>query len=77
MEWGDALMRRRNSPRGFQQARVIFDAAREMLGKRPASMRAARAGDAARPVGGVQAGVRAAESAPARPLRRRRTIGWR
>jgi hypothetical protein len=38
-EWGDAVMRRRNSPEAFQQARVIFDAAKMILGKRPNSIR--------------------------------------
>jgi hypothetical protein len=34
VEWGDALMRR-DSPEQFQQARVIFDSARRILGKAP------------------------------------------
>jgi Tc toxin complex TcA C-terminal TcB-binding domain len=34
VEWGDALMRR-DSPEQFQQARVIFDSARTILGPRP------------------------------------------
>ena len=34
VEWGDALMRR-DSPEQFQQARVIFDSARRILGQRP------------------------------------------
>jgi hypothetical protein len=34
VEWGDALMRR-DSPEQFQQARVIFDCARQILGKHP------------------------------------------
>jgi len=34
VEWGDALMRR-NSPEQFQQARVIFDSAKTILGPRP------------------------------------------
>ena len=38
-EWGDAMMRRRNSPESFQQARVIFDAAKKILGERPESIR--------------------------------------
>jgi hypothetical protein len=37
-EWGDAVMRRRNCPEGFQQARVIFNAAQRILGKRPDSI---------------------------------------
>ena len=31
VEWGDALRRRGNSPEAFDQARVIFDAAHEIL----------------------------------------------
>lgn len=31
LEWGDALMRR-NSPEGFQQARVAFDMMRKLMG---------------------------------------------
>ena len=38
-EWGHALMRRRRSPEAFQQGRVIFDAARKVLGPRPISVR--------------------------------------
>lgn len=38
-EWGHAVMRRRNSPEAFQQARVVFDAARMVLGQRPVSIR--------------------------------------
>jgi len=34
VEWGDALMRR-DSPEQFQQARVIFDSARRILGRQP------------------------------------------
>jgi len=36
-EYGDALMRK-NSPEHFQQARVVFDAMRRVLGKRPVSL---------------------------------------
>ncbi|GCE06809.1 neuraminidase-like domain-containing protein [Dictyobacter aurantiacus] len=38
LQWGDALMRH-NSPEAFQQARVIFDTAERILGKRPRSVR--------------------------------------
>jgi hypothetical protein len=34
LEWGDALMRR-NSPEAFEQARVVFDVMRKILGKHP------------------------------------------
>jgi hypothetical protein len=34
LDWGDALMRR-NAPEAFQQARVIFDAMRRILGPHP------------------------------------------
>jgi Tc toxin complex TcA C-terminal TcB-binding domain len=34
-EWGDAIMRRGNSPESLQQARVLFSAARRILGERP------------------------------------------
>jgi hypothetical protein len=37
-DWGDAIMRRRDSREAFQQARVIFDAAGKLLGKRPATI---------------------------------------
>ncbi|GHO56150.1 neuraminidase-like domain-containing protein [Ktedonobacter robiniae] len=38
LQWGDALVRH-NSPEAFQQARVIFDTAESILGKRPRSVR--------------------------------------
>jgi hypothetical protein len=38
-EWGDATIRRRHSPESFQQARVIFDAAKMILGERPDNIR--------------------------------------
>ena len=38
LEWGDAVMRRGNSPEAFQQARLIFDAAKLILGKAPTSV---------------------------------------
>ena len=38
-EWGQALMRRRRTPEATQQARVIFDAARMILGPIPLSVR--------------------------------------
>jgi hypothetical protein len=34
-EWGDAIMRRGESREAFQQARVVFDAAKRILGERP------------------------------------------
>jgi hypothetical protein len=39
VEWGDALRRRGNSPEAFQQARVVFDAARLILGPPPRKVR--------------------------------------
>ncbi len=39
MEWGDALTRSGNSPEAFEQARVIFDTARSILGKTPHGVR--------------------------------------
>ena len=38
LQWGDALMRH-NSPEAFQQARLIFDTATRILGKRPHSVK--------------------------------------
>ncbi len=38
VEWGDALMRRGNSPETFQQARLIFDAASLIMGKEPCNV---------------------------------------
>ena len=38
LQWGDALMRQ-NSPEAFQQARVIFDTAERVLGRRPRSVK--------------------------------------
>ena len=35
VEWGDALMRRRRSPEAFQQARLLFDTAARIVGRRP------------------------------------------
>ncbi len=34
LDWGDAIMRR-DAPEAFQQARVVFDTAAKILGKRP------------------------------------------
>jgi len=34
LDWGDAIMRH-DAPEAFQQARVVFDAAAKLLGKRP------------------------------------------
>lgn len=39
VEWGEAVMRRGNSQEAMQQARVIFDAAKLILGKDPRSVR--------------------------------------
>jgi hypothetical protein len=39
VEWGDAVRRRGDSPEAWQQARVIFDAARLILGKAPRAVR--------------------------------------
>jgi hypothetical protein len=39
LEWGDAVIRRGNSPEAFQQARVIFDAAGLILGRTPYNVR--------------------------------------
>jgi hypothetical protein len=39
VEWGDAVRRRGGSPEAFQQARVVFDAARRILGHAPRKMR--------------------------------------
>ena len=39
VEWGDALRRRGNAPEAFQQARVLFDTAKMILGKRPRAVR--------------------------------------
>ena len=39
VEWGDAVMRRGNSPEAYQQARVIFDAAAVILGQSPVDVR--------------------------------------
>ena len=39
VEWGEAVMRRGNSPEAFQQARLIFDTATLILGKTPYSVR--------------------------------------
>lgn len=39
VEWGEAVMRRGNSPEAFQQARVIFDAAGSILGQAPVNLR--------------------------------------
>ena len=38
-EWGDAVMRRGNSPESLQQARVVFAAAKRILGERPDTIR--------------------------------------
>jgi len=38
LQWGDALMRRK-SPEAFQQARLIFDTAARILGRRPRSVK--------------------------------------
>jgi hypothetical protein len=35
LEWGHALMRRRRSPEAFQQARLLFDTAAKITGRRP------------------------------------------
>jgi len=35
IDWADALMRRRNSPEAFQQARVLYDTAARITGPRP------------------------------------------
>ncbi len=35
LEWGHALMRRRRSPEAFQQARLLFDTAAKIAGRRP------------------------------------------
>ena len=35
VDWGDALMRRRRSPEAFQQARLLYDLAAKILGRRP------------------------------------------
>jgi len=35
VDWGDALMRRRRSPEAFQQARLIYDMAAKITGRRP------------------------------------------
>ncbi|MGA2167154.1 MAG: neuraminidase-like domain-containing protein [Terracidiphilus sp.] len=35
VEWGDALMRRRRSPEAFQQARLLYDTAAKITGRRP------------------------------------------
>ena len=63
VEWGDALRRRGNAPEAFQQARVIFDAARVILG--PTSR--ARCACARRP--------RRRPSAASRPTSRRSIRG--
>jgi hypothetical protein len=39
VEWGEAVMRRGNSPEAFQQVRVIFDAAGLILGQAPVNVR--------------------------------------
>jgi Tc toxin complex TcA C-terminal TcB-binding domain len=39
VEWGDAVRRRGDSPEAFQQARVVFDAARQILGHAPRKVR--------------------------------------
>jgi Tc toxin complex TcA C-terminal TcB-binding domain len=39
VEWGDSLRRRASAPEAFAQARVIFDAAHEILGRRPRAVR--------------------------------------
>jgi len=38
LEWGDELMRRRRSPEAFQQARLLYDTAGKILGRRPRSV---------------------------------------
>jgi hypothetical protein len=35
VDWGDALMRRRRSPEAFQQARLLYDLAAKITGRRP------------------------------------------
>ena len=35
VEWGDALRRRRRSPEAFQQARLLYDTAAKITGRRP------------------------------------------
>jgi hypothetical protein len=67
VEWGHAMMRRRSSREASQQARVIFDAARRLLGRRPIGVRMPepqKSGEGRR----IQARGRAVEPAPARPL---------
>ena len=39
IEWSDALRRRGNDPEAFAQARVVLDAARMILGRRPRAVR--------------------------------------
>jgi Tc toxin complex TcA C-terminal TcB-binding domain len=39
VEWGDAIRRRGDSPQAFHQARVVFDAARLILGQAPRKVR--------------------------------------
>lgn len=41
LEWGEAVMRKGNSPEALQQARLIFDTATLILGKMPVSVRLA------------------------------------
>ena len=38
LEWGDSLRRRRRSPEASAQARLLYDTAARILGKRPASL---------------------------------------
>jgi hypothetical protein len=35
VDWGDAVMRRRHSPEAFQQARLLYDTAAKITGRRP------------------------------------------
>jgi hypothetical protein len=39
IEWGDAVKRRGKSPEAYQQARVIFDVAKAILGKMPVTVK--------------------------------------
>jgi hypothetical protein len=61
VDWGHALQRRHRSREASQQARVIFDAARMLLGARPASVRMPE------PVTPVKVGVFKPEVAPLNP----------
>jgi len=39
MDWGDAIMRHRRSPEGFEQARTLYDAVARITGPRPRVVR--------------------------------------